>query len=56
MKFDKTRWSCSCNSDQNCTQNSAGVEGGLGVVGVQVVAGLRGYQGQGVGESNSCLM
>ena len=25
MEFDKTRWSCSCNSDQNCIQNSAKV-------------------------------
>ena len=23
MKFDKIRWSCPWNSDQNCTQNSA---------------------------------
>ena len=23
MEFDKTRWSCSWSSDQNCTQNSA---------------------------------
>ena len=23
MEFDKTRWSCPWNSDQNCTQNSA---------------------------------
>ena len=22
MEFDTTRWSCSWNSDQNCTQNS----------------------------------
>ena len=20
MEFDKTKWSCPCNSDQNCTQ------------------------------------
>ena len=32
MEFDKTRWSCSWNSDQNCTQNFAGVVGvGCGV-------------------------
>ena len=29
MQFDKTRWSCPWNSDQNCTHNSA-----KGVVGV----------------------
>ena len=23
LEFDKTRWSCPWNSDQNCTQNSA---------------------------------
>ena len=23
MEFDKTRWSCPWNSDQNCTHNSA---------------------------------
>ena len=23
MEFDKTRWSCPSNSDQNCTQNSS---------------------------------
>ena len=23
MEFDKTRWSCPWNSEQNCTQNSA---------------------------------
>ena len=45
MEFEKTRWSCSWNSDQNCTQNSAG--GGaadegwaLGVVGLGVCAGI----------------
>ena len=31
MEFDKTRWSCSWNSDQNYSHNSAG---GPGVVGV----------------------
>ena len=24
MEFDKTGWSCSWNSDQNCAQNSGG--------------------------------
>ena len=28
MEFDKTRWSCPWNSDQNCTHNSAGGGGG----------------------------
>ena len=40
MEFDKTRWSCPWNSDQNCTQNSAKgskwVGGGPGVVGLDV--------------------
>ena len=30
MEFDKTRWSCSWNSDQNCTQNSPRGGGGPG--------------------------
>ena len=37
MEFDKTRWSCSWNSDQNCTQNSprgGGGTGGRGMDGV----------------------
>ena len=46
MEFDKTRWSCLWNSDQNCTQNSArgwwGSRGGW-------VEGCRGCVGPGVG-------
>ena len=37
MEIDKTRWSCSWDRDQNCTQISArsgGCEVGLGVKGV----------------------
>ena len=33
IEFDKTRWLCPWNSDQNCTQNSAGGGGVQGVVG-----------------------
>ena len=62
MEFDKTKWSCPWNSDQNCTQNSAtglwgqggrgvrvGVAGDRGVVsgGCQGVVGIRGNEGQG---------
>ena len=36
MDFDKTKWSCPWNSDQNCTQNYAR-GGGVGVVGSGVV-------------------
>ena len=36
MEFDKTRWSCSWNSDQNCTQKSfQGGHGGWSVYGVK---------------------
>ena len=39
MEFDKTRWSCPWNSDQNCTGGGGGPGGrwvgGVGVVGVQ---------------------
>ena len=41
MEFDKTRWSCSWNSDQNCTQNSAGGGRGPGAA----VGGGRGMGG-----------
>ena len=47
MEFDKTRWSCLWNSDQNYTQKCQGVVGvkevggcgvkGVGVVGVKAV-------------------
>ena len=40
MEIDKTRWSCSWDRDQNCTQISAwslGIIGGLGVKGWWVV-------------------
>ena len=50
MEFDKTRWSCPLNSDQNCTQNSArgwGV-GGLVGSGVYGVVGSMGWWGLGV--------
>ena len=36
MEFDKTRWSCSWNSDQNSTQNSARGWWGPGDVGGSV--------------------
>ena len=46
MEFDKTRWyPAHRNSDQNCTQNSARGGGGLGVVGVNRVVGVRGGGG-----------
>ena len=38
MEFDKTKWSCPWNSDQNCTHNSARGWWG-GVVGVKRVGG-----------------
>ena len=44
MEFDKTRWSCPWNNDQNCTQNSVGV---LGVKGSRGW-GSRGGRGSGV--------
>ena len=48
MEFDKTRWSSSWNSDQNCTQNSArgwwGPRGWVGI-GLQGVLGDRGVGG-----------
>ena len=34
MEFEKTRWSCLWNSDQNCTQNSTR-GGGVGAVGIK---------------------
>ena len=47
MEFDKTRWSCPWNNDQNCTQNSAGVLGvkrsrGRGSRGGRGEGGLKG--------------
>ena len=45
MEFDKTRWSCPWNSDQNCTQNSA--KGWLGEGGLEVVGGKGGEGGRG---------
>ena len=42
MEFDKTKWSCPWNSDQNCTQNSARVWRGSG-------EGWWGFRGQGKG-------
>ena len=33
MEFDKTKWSCPRNSDQNCTKNIAGGGGVQGVGG-----------------------
>ena len=58
MEFDKTRWSCPWNGDQNCTQNfprGCGVQGlvvlmcgGLGVwgsMGVEML-GTRGTRVQ----------
>ena len=54
MEFDKTRWSCPWNSDQNCTQNSSrggrgeGVWGGMSRGGGGlVVVGSRGGEGLG---------
>ena len=44
MEFNKIRWSCLWNSDQNCTQNSA-----RGVVGVKGVGGGRVGGGGGQG-------
>ena len=57
MEFDKTRWSCPFNSDQNCTQTvgDVGVRGyweglggvrGLGVLQV-LGGGVRGLGGLG---------
>ena len=46
MEFDKTRWSCLWNSDQNCTQNS--VKGWYGQGGGWVEEGWWG-QGMEVG-------
>ena len=40
MEFDETRWSCSWNSDQNCTQNSAREWMGIGLQGVVGVQGV----------------
>ena len=40
MEFDETRWSCSWNSDQNCTQNSAREWMGIGLQGVVGVQGM----------------
>ena len=44
IEFDKTRWFCSCNNDENCTQNSLGGWWGLGVgyLGVVGVKEIRG--------------
>ena len=45
MEFDETKWACSWNSDQNCTQNSARGWVGIGlqgVVGVQPVGWVGG--------------
>ena len=50
MEFHQPRWSCSWNSDQNCTQNFAGV---LGVGGS---SGGRGFSGWKVLEGMGCLM
>ena len=44
MEFDKTRWSCPWNSDQNCTQKVC-----QGVVGVKGVGGGRVGGGGGQG-------
>ena len=46
MEFDKTKWSCPRNSDQNCTQNSARVWWRSGMVGVR---GVGGGGGKGLG-------
>ena len=46
MEFDKTRWSCPWNSDQNCIQNSAPGRGDgwdEGVVGVQGMVRVQGW-------------
>ena len=52
MEFDKTKWSCPWNSDQNCTQNSARgcwSQGQGGVVGVKEGRGWWGQGGKGSG-------
>ena len=52
MEFDQARWSCSWNSDHNCTQNSAtGWSGSRGWVGIglQGVVGVQGVGWVGVG-------
>ena len=43
MEFDKTKWSCPWNNDQNCTQNSAGVGGGWGSGGGGYGLGVMGW-------------
>ena len=48
MEFDKTRWSCPWNSNQNCTQNSARACWGKGGGGSRGAGGLGGAGGQGV--------
>ena len=50
MEFDKTRWFCSWNSDQNCAQNYQGV------VGAQGVGGYGGTGGDGVQGVGVCLI
>ena len=48
--IDKTRWSCPCNSDQNCTQTvyCGGPAGGW--VGAGGVVGIQGWVGRGGGD------
>ena len=48
MEFDKTRWSCPLNSDQNCTQKSARGGGGKRVEGLVGSGDLGGGGGLGV--------
>ena len=47
MEFDNTRWSCPWNSDKNCTQNSARVGGGSGMVEIRMWWGSGCGGGQG---------
>ena len=49
MEFDKTKWSCPGNRDENCTQNSARGQRGSGGGGGQEVVGVRMWWGQGGG-------
>ena len=49
MEFDKTKWSCPWNSDQNCTKNSARGWYGFKGVGGCVGLGVRGVWGRGWG-------
>ena len=56
MEFDKTRWCCSWDCDQNCAKDS--VRGWLRLWGLGGLEGLEVevLKGLGVGGSNGCLI